>query len=44
MLVKIGDTIKDIRNFSILLLLIMFTYTLLGMELFSNKVKLNDND
>jgi hypothetical protein len=41
MLIKIGRTVKDISSFSILLFLFMFTYTLLGMELFAYKVKFN---
>ena len=32
---------KDISNFSVLLFLFMFTYTLLGMEMFGYKVKFN---
>jgi len=32
----IGNSLKDISNFSILLVMFMITYTLLGMELFSN--------
>ena len=35
---------KDISNFSILLFLFMFVYSLLGMELFANKVKFNEHD
>lgn len=34
---------KDISYFSILLFLFMFTYTLLGMEMFAYKVKLDDD-
>jgi len=37
-------SLKDISSFSILLFLFMFTYLLLGMELFANKVKYNSND
>ena len=44
MLTTIANTIKDISNFSVLLFLFIFTYTLLGMELFAYKVKFNDND
>lgn len=32
-------TMKDISNFSVLLLLFIFTYSLIGMDLFSYKVK-----
>ena len=39
MLVKIGNTFKDVSNFSVLLFLFMFTYALLGMELYANKIK-----
>jgi voltage-dependent calcium channel L type alpha-1D len=42
MLVKIGKTVKDISNFSVLLFLFMFVYCLLGMELFGHKVHFND--
>jgi hypothetical protein len=39
---KIGKSIKDISNFSILLLLFIFTYMMLGMEMFAYNVKLNE--
>ncbi|CDW83245.1 voltage-gated ion channel superfamily [Stylonychia lemnae] len=39
MLQKIAMSLKDIGNFSVLLFLFLFTYTLLGMEIFSYKVK-----
>jgi len=42
LLVTIGNTMVDIGNFSILLLLLIFTYTLLGLELFSFKVAFNE--
>ena len=38
MLIKIGKSLKDISNFSVLLFLFMFTYALLGMELFAHRV------
>jgi hypothetical protein len=41
MLSKIGDTIKDVANFSILLIIVMFTYCLLGMEFFSGTLKMD---
>ena len=44
LLITIGKTVKDISNFSVLLLLFMFTYALLGMELFSHKIKYNDEN
>lgn len=36
MMVKISQTLKDIFTFFVLLLLIIFVYSLLGVELFSN--------
>ena len=45
MLVKIGRTLKDISNFTVLLFLFMFTYALLFMEIFAYKVFFNaDNE
>jgi hypothetical protein len=44
MLVTIGKTMKDISSFSILLFLFMFTYTLLGMEMFAYKVKYDEDN
>ena len=41
LLVTIGHSLKDISNFTVLLFLFMFTYTLLGMEVFAYKVRLN---
>jgi hypothetical protein len=41
LLATIANTLKDISNFSVLLFLFIYTYTLLGMELFSYKVKFN---
>ena len=38
MLIKIAKSLKDISNFSVLLFLFMFTYALLGMELFAYRV------
>lgn len=35
MLINIRETLKDIANFSILLGIVTFIYTLVGMELFS---------
>ena len=35
---------KDISNFSVLLLLFMFTYTLLGLNIYSGKAKFNANN
>lgn len=42
LLVTIGNTMKDISNFSVLLFIFMFIYSLLGMELFAYKVKFDD--
>lgn len=42
LLLTIGNTMVDIGNFSILLLLLIFTYTLLGLELFSFQVAFNE--
>ena len=39
-----GRTLKDVSVFSILLYLFIFTYTLLGMEMFANKAKYDEND
>ena len=39
LLATIASTVKDIRNFSVLLMLFIFTYTLLGMEFFSHNLK-----
>ena len=41
LLEKIAMSLKDISNFSVLLGIFMFTYTLLGMELFAFKAKFN---
>ena len=35
---------KDISNFSVLLFIFMFIYSLLGMELFAYKVKFDDEN
>ena len=43
MLIKIGKSLKDISNFSVLLFLFMFTYALLGMELFAYRVAFADD-
>lgn len=43
LLYTIGNTMKDIRNITVLMVLVMFTFTLLGMELFSNKVKIHED-
>ena len=43
LLAKIIETLKDIQSFSCLLILFMFIFTLLGMELFAYRVKYNDD-
>ena len=43
LLVTIGKTLKDISNFTVLLLLIMFIYTLVGMEFFAYKMRFDEN-
>ena len=35
-------TLQDMSNFSLLMLIFIFTYTLLGLEMFSYKVKFKD--
>ena len=44
MLGKILVTLKDVSTFTLLLVMFMFIFTLLGMELFGHKVKFDDND
>lgn len=41
MMVKIGQTLKDIITFFVLLLIIVFVFSLLGVELFGNQIKIN---
>ena len=41
MMVKIGQTLKDIITFFVLLLIIVFVFSLLGVELFGNSIKIN---
>eukprot|EP00347_Sterkiella_histriomuscorum_P013804 403363301 len=40
----ISNTVKDISNISILIFLFIFTYTLLGMDLFAYQLRLNEID
>ena len=44
LLEKMIITLKDIRNFTVLMLLFMFIYTLLGMELYAYKAVYNNDD
>lgn len=44
LLIIIGKTLQDVSNFSILLFLLMFIYTLLGMEMFAHKVAFDQED
>lgn len=37
-------TLKDIQNFSVLMFIFMFIYTLLGMEIYAHKTKFYDDD
>jgi hypothetical protein len=41
MMVKIGMTLKDIFTFFVLLLIMVFVFSLLGVELFQGSVKIN---
>lgn len=41
LLKTITQSLRDISSFSVLLLLLIFMYTLVGLELFSNSVKFN---
>ena len=41
MILKIGQTVKDILTFFILLLIIVFVFSLLGVELLKNKATIN---
>jgi len=43
-LVQIWVTIKDISTFSVLLLMFMFIFTLLGMELYGHKINFDEQD
>jgi hypothetical protein len=38
-MVAIQNTIKDVSNISVLIFIFLFTYTLVGLELYSNKLK-----
>jgi voltage-dependent calcium channel L type alpha-1D len=44
LLEKMIITLKDIRNFSVLMLIFMFIYTLLGMELYAYRVIFNNEN
>ena len=44
LLEKIGMAVIDISNFSVLLFLFMFVYTLLGMELYAYRVAFNQDN
>jgi hypothetical protein len=43
MLGVIGHSLKDVANISILILLLLFCYLLIGMELYANKLPLMDD-
>ena len=44
MMVKIGQTLKDIVNFFVLLIIVVFVFSLLGIELFNNYAKFDRFD
>ena len=44
MMIKIAQTLKDIITFFVLLLIIVFVFALLGVELFARKVKVDNNN
>ena len=44
LLEKMVITLKDIRNFSVLMLIFMFIFTLLGMEMYAYKIIYVDDD
>jgi hypothetical protein len=44
LLEKMIITVKDISNFTVLMLIFMFIFTLLGMELYGHKIKYNNAD
>lgn len=43
-LVTIGNTLSKVSSFSLLLYLFIFTYTVLGMELFSYTIAFDENN
>ena len=40
----IFNTLKDLRNFAILLFIIIFTFTILALEIFAYRMKFDEND
>ena len=44
LLKTIAKSLKDISTFSILMFLFMFTYILLGLELFAHEIKFNSKN
>ena len=44
MVVKLGNTLKDLFNFFIVLLIIVTVFSLLGVELFNGQAKFDDNN
>ena len=44
LLEKIVITLKDITNISVLMLLFMFIFTLVGSEMYAYKVRFNNED
>jgi voltage-dependent calcium channel L type alpha-1D len=44
MMIKIAQTLKDILTFFVLLLIIVFVFALLGVELFAGKVRVDKDN
>lgn len=44
MMVNIGQTLKDIVNFFVLLIIVVFVFSLLGIELFNNYARFDRYD
>lgn len=44
LLLTIANTLKDLRNFSLLLIIFIFAYTLFGLEFFAFRMKFNEFD
>lgn len=43
MVEKITISLKDIASFSVLLFLFLYTFTLLGLELYANQIKFDSD-
>jgi len=44
MILTIANTLKDLRNFSLLLFIFIYAYTLFGLEFFAYKLKFDEYD